>query len=366
MEKIGIICEYNPFHNGHLYHINKIKEMYPESIIILILNGYFLQRGEISILTKEDKTKIALDNNVDLVIELPVLYGTQSADNFAYYSIYLLNELKITKLIFGSETNNIELLKKASTKTEDKKYQEQIQSYLKKGYNYPTALGKALNMDMIYRPNDILAIAYIKAINKINKKIDVISIKRTSDYLDTTSNDDIISASNIREKIKNNIDIDNYLPKESYKRIKQVDYDLYFNILKTIIVTSNNLDIILDVDEGIENLLKKEIVNANNLGEFIDKIKTKRYTYNKINRMLIHILLNIKKTDAKITPNYIKVLGFNEKGQKHLKDIKKDMKIKPKVIKEDHLYNLELQAAIIYDLLTKENTYKKELEAKPF
>ena len=101
MEKIGIICEYNPFHNGHIYHIKKIKEMYPDSLIILILNGYFLQRGEISILSKYDKTKIALENKVDIVLELPALFGTQSADTFAYYSVLLLNELKVDKIIFG-------------------------------------------------------------------------------------------------------------------------------------------------------------------------------------------------------------------------------------------------------------------------
>lgn len=366
MEKIGIICEYNPFHNGHLHHIKMIKKMYPNDIIILILNGYFLQRGEISILNKEAKTKIALQNKVDLVVELPVLYGTQSADNFAYYSIFILNELKIDKLVFGSETNDVNNLKIIANEVEKNKYKNKIKSYLKKGYSYPASLSKALGQNIIYGPNDILGISYIKAINKINNKIEVISIKRTSDYLDTLSDDKIISASNIREKLKNNIDINTYLPKSSLKAIKNIDYDLYFDILKTIIITNNNLHDILDVDEGIEKLLKKEVVKANNIDDFIQRVKTKRYTYNKINRMLVHILLNIKKSDTKLQPNYIKILGFNDKGQKHLNEAKKDINLKLKVIKNDPLYHLELRAAIIYDLLTNDTSYKKELEAKPF
>ena len=122
MDVIGIICEYNPFHNGHLYHINKIKELYPNSIIILILNGYFLERGEISVESVESKTKLALDHNVDIVIELPFIFGTNSADIFSEASLELLNELKVNKLIFGSESNDINKLKDIAEKQLDKDY----------------------------------------------------------------------------------------------------------------------------------------------------------------------------------------------------------------------------------------------------
>ena len=110
MEIIGLIAEYNPLHNGHLYHINKIKEKYPNSLLVLVLNGYFLQRGEVSIISKYDKTLLALEYGVDIVISLPTLYGVQSADTFANTSIKLLNYLKVNKIIFGSETNDIDKL----------------------------------------------------------------------------------------------------------------------------------------------------------------------------------------------------------------------------------------------------------------
>ena len=112
MEIIGIICEYNPLHNGHVYHIDKIKELYPDSLIICVVNGYFMERGEISVLSKEDKVKSALNHNVDIVVELPFVYGTQASDVFAYNSVYLLNELQVDRIIFGSESNNIKLLEK--------------------------------------------------------------------------------------------------------------------------------------------------------------------------------------------------------------------------------------------------------------
>jgi predicted nucleotidyltransferase len=133
LETIGIICEYNPFHNGHIHHINEIKNKYPDSIIILVLNGYFLERGEISTISKYDKTQIALNNNVDLVIELPVLFGTQSADTFAYTSIYLLNKLKVNRIIFGSETNDIDKIIAIAKESQTSEYSEEIKKLLKEG-----------------------------------------------------------------------------------------------------------------------------------------------------------------------------------------------------------------------------------------
>ena len=170
MEIIGIIAEYNPFHNGHIYHINKIKEMYPDSILILVLNGYFLERGEISLLTKENKAKIALDYGVNIVLELPFIYGTQSADTFANMSIKLLNKLNVNKIIFGSECADITILEKLADTQLEPEFGKKVKAYLDEGINYPTALAKATNIDFEYKPNDLLGISYIKAIkeNKFN------------------------------------------------------------------------------------------------------------------------------------------------------------------------------------------------------
>ena len=145
MNIIGIIAEYNPLHLGHLYQIKKAKEMYPNSIIILITNSYFSQRGEVNIINKWDKARLALDNNIDLIIELPFVYATQGADIFAKGALKILNTLKIDTLIFGSESNNIEKLKEiAKTQLYNKEYNKLVKIYLDKGINYPTALSKAL------------------------------------------------------------------------------------------------------------------------------------------------------------------------------------------------------------------------------
>ena len=145
METIGIICEYNPFHNGHLYHINKIKEIYPDSIIIACISSSFCQRGEISIMNKWDKTNIALNNNIDLVVELPFVYSTQSADIFSKGALKILNSLNIDKLIFGSESNDIEMLTNiAKAQINNKDFDKLVKEYSDEGNNYLTIISKAL------------------------------------------------------------------------------------------------------------------------------------------------------------------------------------------------------------------------------
>ncbi len=364
MEVIGIICEYNPFHNGHLYHIKKIKELYPNSLIILVLNGYFLERGEISILSKEAKTKIALAHGVDIILELPVIYGTQSADTFASISLKILNNFHVNKIIFGSESNEIEKIKEIASKQLDEEYNKLVKEYLDNGLNYPTALAKALNIDFEFLPNDLLGISYTKAIIQNNYNIEPITIKRTSAYHDTSSNDHIVSASNIREKIKNNEDISKYIPINIKDFINNTNYENYFKLLKYKINTDNYLNKYLDVDEGIEYRLLEYINKPKNIDEFINNIKTKRYTYNKLNRMFIHILLSFLKTDN-IDIEYIKILGFNSNGKKYLNSIKENLEISTNINKDSIQYKYELKASIIYDLINNTNTYEFEQRNKP-
>ena len=362
MDIIGIIAEYNPFHNGHLYHIKKIKELYPNKILILVLNGYFLERGETSIISKENKTKLALNYGIDIVIELPFVYGTQSADKFSEASLKLLNTLGVNKIIFGSECNDIEKLTEIAKK--QIKDDLNIKLYLKEGLNYPTSLNKALKSN-INTPNDILGITYIKTILKNNYNIKAISIQRTNDYHDIESNDMIISASNIREKIKNNINIESYLPNTKY--INNINEELLFNLLKYKISTEDNLGQYLTVDEGIENKIKKEINNSNTLEELIINIKSKRYTYNRLKRMLIHILMGLKKEDANLKIEYVKLLGFNKSGKNYINTIKKTspIPILTKIDKKDKIREYELKTATIYQLLTNENVNLFEQKNKP-
>lgn len=368
MKTIGIICEYNPLHNGHIYHLNKIKELYPDSLIILVLNGYFLERGDVSIISKKNKVNLSLMNGIDIVLELPFVYGTQSADIFANTSITLLEKLKCDYIIFGSECNNLDILNKITDYTINNSdiYNTEVKKYLDMGLNYPTALAKAINIDFQFNPNDLLGISYIKSIKINNYNIKPITIKRTNDYLDTLSNENIISATNIRNKLQNNIDISNYVPSTTIPFIENISLNNFFDIIKYKIITEHDLGIYLDVDEGIDNRLKKVINECNNINELIEKIKSKRYTYNKLRRMLIHILVGFTKEDnKKLKLDYIKILGFNSNGKKYLNKIKKDIDIPIMPNKKSLIYMYELKATLIYDMVVNNKNIDFEINNKP-
>lgn len=365
MKSVGIICEYNPFHNGHLYHINNVKKMFPEHTIILIMSSSFTERGEVSIINKFDKTKIALSYGVDLVVELPFVFASQSADIFAKGSISLLNNLNCEYIVFGSESNDIDSLKElANIQLKNKNYDKLVKKFMDDGNNYPTAMNKALKElggKNINNPNDLLGLSYIKEIIRNNYNIIPVSIERTNDYHSLKTNNKIVSASAIRNLIKKKKNIKRYVPSVSYKYINKNDFNTtLFNLLKYKINSENDLSIYQTVDEGIENRIKQYINETNSLEEFILKIKTKRYTYNKISRMLIHILCNFTKEKAnklkEIT--YIRVLGFNNKGKNYLNKIKKETNIpiitNPKNI-NDEMLQLEHIVTNIYNIITNDN-----------
>ena len=377
MKKIGIICEYNPFHNGHIYHLEKIKEKYPDSIIILVMSSSFTMRGEISILNKWDKTYLAIKYGVNLVIELPTFYSTNSADTFAEGAIKILNYLKCDYLVFGSESNNVELLKElAEIEINNPLYDKKVKEYMDKGYNYPTSMNKALidlSEKSINLPNDLLGLSYVKEIIKQKSDIMPITIQRTNDYHDEELKKEISSATSIRKAIINNQDISKVIPEECLKRITKTNYqENLFKLLKYKILSDmDNLNKYLDVDEGLDNLIRKNIIKVDNYNELINSIKTKRYTYNRLNRMFIHILLNIKKDDVKKRKeiNYLKILGFDEIGKKYLKEIKKEINISL-ITNYSDLTNenldFELYVTIIYNIImNQEENNLKELKSIP-
>lgn len=377
MHKIGIICEYNPFHNGHLYQIKKIKETYKDSLIIVCLSSCFMQRGEASILNKWDKTRLAIESGVDLVLELPFAFATQYQDIFAKGALTILNHLKIDTLVFGSECNDVELLKNlASIQLKDESYNYLVKRYLDLGLNYPTSLSKAL-FDItgvkLDKPNDLLALAYVKEIIKNNYDIEPFSIRRTSDYHNSNLDSDIVSASTIRKLLKDGVNVNNYLPYNIYDYLSEIDEDKYFALLKYQII--NNIDCLdkfQTVDEGIENRIIKYINMVNSKEELILKVKSKRYTYNKINRMFTHILTNFTKEDAKdLEIEYLRVLGFNTRGKNYLNKIKKDIGI-PIINKYiPNMYkslDIEFKVSLIYSLILKDkgdDFLKREYRNKP-
>ncbi|MDD2392157.1 MAG: nucleotidyltransferase [Bacilli bacterium] len=365
MKSVGIICEYNPFHNGHLYHLNRVKELYPNYTIILIMSGNFLQRGESSIIDKWTKTKIALEYGIDLVVELPYVFSSQNADLFARGSIELLNHLNVEAVIFGSESNDIDLLDKIADLSSSDKYNKLIKIYLDEGLSYPKASSDALTKltgEAIDTPNDILGISYIKEIKKLKSNIKPISIKRTNNYHSKKLDNNITSASSIRLALKNNLDIENYVPNITYNYLNNKLHfiDDYFPFLKYKILSEiNNLHIYQTIDEGIENRIKKYIVKSNSLEELIDYIKTKRYTHNKIMRMLTHILCSFTKVEANSFKHieYIRVLGFSENGRKYLNNIKKELTV-PLVTNYSKLDNkmleLEFRVTCVYASILNE------------
>jgi predicted nucleotidyltransferase len=377
MNAIGIIAEYNPFHNGHLYHINKVKELYPDHAIIVVLGGNFLQRGEPSIINKWDKTTIALEYGADMVIELPFVFATQAADIFAKGSIEILKHLNVDYVVFGSESNDINLLTTlADIQLNNKSYNKIVKEYMDQGINYPSAMAKALEAitnKKIDKPNDILGICYIKEILRQQANITPKCIQRTNDYHSLELNGDIASASSVRNALKNNNMVKDYVPKLTYEYLKKelTFYEDYFTFIKYKILTDiNNLDKYQTVDEGIDNKIRKYIVESKSLEELINNIKSKRYTRAKIQRMLTHILVGFTKEEALNNKDikYVRVLGFNNIGREYLNKIKKKISIPiiAKYSKQYHnLLQLDLRSTYVYACKFSENE-KKELIEKEY
>ena len=373
MEIIGIVAEYNPFHNGHLYQIQKIKEKYPDSILVAVVSSTFTQRGTVSILNKWTKTKIALDNHIDIVIELPFVYATQSSDIFAKGAVALLNKLKVTRIIFGTERDNLnELSLSADIQLNNKKYHKLVKLYLSKGLNYPTATNKALEDltgQVVTTPNDLLALSYIKEIKSNNYQIKYENIKRTSSYHGTEINNNITSASNIRKLYQENKDIDNLIP-YSKEQLYKVDMNKFLPLLKyQIFLNQDNLNKYQTVDEGIEGRIIKYITKRSTYKELINNIKTKRYTYNKISRMLLHILISFTKEEAQnINIDYIRLLGFSPNGKHYLNKIKKELDVplitgyKKNISK---VLDIELRTTKIYTLIIGNELLLEEYRNKP-
>lgn len=364
MKAIGVIVEYNPFHNGHAHHLNEAKKRGNPDCVIAVMSGNFVQRGEPAIIDKWTRAQLAVENGVDLVIELPFAYSIQSADLFAYGSIDILDKLGASELYFGSEKDNIEELHQIVALLNTTAYQTKLKQLIDEGNNYPSANGKAV-MELTglnFTSNDNLGIQYLNSINKLNSKIKPYTIQRVhSNYSDKeATHSSIASATSIRTMI----DPVDFVPANTNEALKGKKYtwDQYFELLKYKVVSSN-LNNIAEVKEGIENRVLKFIEEAT-FAEFLDKLKTRRYPQNRLRRILTNILLNVTKEDIdnlelnKGVP-YIRVLAMNDKGRSYLSKIKKDTEtpIISKASESDSsLMKLELKTTRIYD----ESLYKKE------
>ena len=336
MKILGLITEYNPFHNGHIHHIQSAKNLIKPDLTIVIMSGNFVQRGEPAIIDKWQRTKIALQHEVDLVIELPFVYALQGADYFALGAVKLLEKIGVTDICFGSESGDVTKLYQIAQTIKDNplKYDEFVKNAMSLGLSYPDACNQALSTLLhkpITTPNDILGLCYVKAVVNHDFDIQMHCIPRTNDF-HSVEIKKISSATAIRLALKENQEVMDTLPLHHLYDQNLHFLEDYFPYLKYYLstVSPNQLKQIFMVDEGIENNLIKNITNTNSMNEFIQKVQSKRYTRVRIQRMIIHILMqNTRKEILEaLDIDYIRVLGMNQLGQQYLNQIKKDCQFK--------------------------------------
>lgn len=340
---LGIIGEYNPFHNGHLYHLEQSKKMTNSNYTVAIMSGNFTERGSTALIDKWSRAECALKCGIDLVIELPVLYATSSAENFADGAIKLLNSLKVVDYVsFGAETSDIDILDEIADilHNEPRQFKNFLSQELNKGLSFPKARENAVMMylnnnkrysNILSSPNNILGIEYIKALKKQRSNIKPISIARfEAGYNDNFYSGNIASATAIRNIVKNGgFDIlKKLLPTPSYdiliRNLKQghiipdlsvFEKQIIYNLRK---MTINEIAELPDVSEGLEFAIKNSANSCNTLIELLNNIKSKRYTSTRLQRILLYSLLGITKKDMelskKVTP-YARVLGFTDRGK---------------------------------------------------
>lgn len=372
MKILGIITEYNPFHNGHLYHLFKAKEITGADYVVAVMSGNFLQRGEPAIINKWARTKMALNAGVDLIIELPFVFSTQDANGFAFGAIKLLDSLQIIDhLCFGCETDNFDTLYSVSNflHIEPQKYKELIVHNSKNGYEFPRARAQALceyhrivGIDglekisplelskLLKYPNNILALEYIKHLINLKSKIKPIAIKRMgAGYHQKNIKGKISSATSIRNEILNSLSspktdlfiqndkIKSTIPQSGFpileKELREgrgpITSDSYRQYILATLRRMSLEDIsrVQGVTEGLENRIKKASLKSSTVEQLINSIKTRRYTRTKIQRIILHLMMNLSKKDVKTFnrcgPLYARVLGFSRKGKTLLRTIKK-------------------------------------------
>lgn len=312
----GLITEYNPFHRGHLYHIEQAKRLTNCDLLIIVMSAHFMQRGEPAIVDKWKRTQAALEHGIDLVIELPYIASTQDATHFAQSAVSLLNMAGCTHLVFGSESNDLAFLQSVADLPINV---DHLKEQMKTGMSYP----KAYNLlHGPFHPNDILAIAYLKAIHKTN--ILPLSIQRTNAYHSDEITEEIASATAIRKALLNHAPLhqqsmmEDVLLNSEYNSLR-----LFYPFLRLKLLTlpKELLKELFLMHEGLENHLKKMAVQYDDFNAFIDVCVNRRYTKARIQRTLIHLLTHTTKKEVNELPELhtLRILGMNEKGRAYIK-----------------------------------------------
>jgi len=406
MKAVGLVTEYNPFHNGHLYHLNKAMELTGADISVAVMSGDFVQRGELAVLDKYTRASMALNSGVNLVVELPVNYAVSSAESFAAGALKVLDYIKADSIAFGSESGNIERLSKLAhilCDNEDTLYKE-ISKYTANGISYAAARQKVVEKltdkdtaAMLTSSNNILALEYLKAIIKNNYAIKPYTIKRQGDsYNDTDIRSEYASATALRGNLKAD-NISKYIPVKAglilssntnYIYPDDITEALFTRLLDILFASSYDKNVFIenvmkypDVNKEIAGRLYKSAMDmitrtvphgagskdneAFSFGSLCEHIKTKEVPLSRIKRALVRITLGLDKKHMKKYSNepYIRVLGFDKKGQEYLSHIRKTVEV-PLITKTADYKEIlldDIHAANIYNMIVAGKYGVKEL-----
>lgn len=393
MNATGVIVEYNPFHNGHLYHVQQAREKTAANVVIAVMSGHFLQRGEPALINKWQRARTALSNGVDIVIELPYRFATGQAKDFAFGGISLLEALNCSSICFGSEEGHLNTFKTTyeALNAHDDEIQTTIQLSIKNGISYPQALNNAyqiisqkynISLLDLSKPNNILGYHYYEQIQQQQFSIQPYTIQRiAAGYHEPihANAQSIASATGIRKALFETHDfstIQTFMPATSFNILKEQDHyanwEKFYPLLRYTLLrlTPQQLTTYVDITEGIEYLLHKAAKQANTFQKFMQIVKSKRYTWTRIQRMLTHVFVGYtKQQQSEINaPSYIRILGMTAAGQKYLSENKKTatLPIISRVGKTtDPLLSLDIRATDLYMLATNNGEPSLDFKTPP-
>jgi predicted nucleotidyltransferase len=393
LKALGVIVEYNPFHNGHLFHIEAAKLKAEPDVVIAVMSGNFLQRGEPALVNKWYRAEMALLGGVDIVIELPYRFATQKAETFALGAVTILNALHCNTLCFGSEDGDIHSFHKTLSlvNNNNEEFQQSINLYMKRGISYPKAINFAFSdlsptSDMVdlTKPNNILGYHYLEAIKRLRSSIVPFTIKRkNAEYHDEHfSSETIASATSIRKalfSIHSQNEINQFVPSTTRALLRKYinhfqefhHWEKYWTLLRYRLIHASGSELrqMYEVEEGLENRFKQAAFEADSFHDFMQKIKTKRYTWTRLQRACLHILTNTKKAEILAeneTPSYLRLLGMTENGQKYLNYQKKKLELplvtKVSSVEGNYDLALDIKASQLYSLGLQEPYQSKLLQ----
>ncbi|PID16407.1 hypothetical protein CSV63_00530 [Sporosarcina sp. P34] len=343
----GIVVEYNPFHNGHLFHLNEAKRLTDADVMIAVMSGHFLQRGEPAIVDKWTRARMALANGADLVIELPYAFSTAHAPQFAKGAVQILDALRCAYICFGSEEGRIAPFMNSldTMNTQKELYEKTIKSSIQEGISYPNALRIAYEaisrtteepLADLSEPNNILGFHYMQAVKEIQSKMIAVTLERRGTHYHDTAlpADTIASATGIRKQLfaTDIAHVQSFMPTTSFELLRQQphqSWDHLYPFLRYTILREGpeQLASIADITEGMEFALWRAAKEHATFQEFMHAVKSKRYTWTRIQRMLVHVLTGYRKsTRAQIaSPSYLRLLGMSANGRSYLRTMKKEM-----------------------------------------